>query len=72
MYAGGDDMKEIAKGIYDPEKKKKAQEDIQQLQKYAKAAGTFSLCVRIVACVVFSQRRRLFLLSRHDQSQRAR
>jgi hypothetical protein len=31
-------MKEVAKGIYDPDKKKKAAEDIQNLQKYAKAA----------------------------------
>ena len=31
-------MKGIAGGIYDPEKKKKADEDIKTLQKYAKAA----------------------------------
>ena len=31
-------MKDIAKGIYDPEKKTKAADDIKQLQKYAKAA----------------------------------
>jgi hypothetical protein len=50
LYAAGDDMKSIAGGIYDPEKKKKAEEDIKLLQKYAKAgegpvnkqdAGTF-------------------------------
>ena len=38
LYGAGDDMKDIAKGIYDPEKKTKAEEDIKQLQKYAKAA----------------------------------
>lgn len=38
LYAAGDDMQVIAKGIYDPEKKSKAAEDIKQLQKYAKAA----------------------------------
>jgi len=31
-------MKDIAKGIFDPEKKSKANDDIKQLQKYAKAA----------------------------------
>ncbi len=38
LYGAGDDMKDIAKGIYDPEKKAKAEDDIKQLQKYAKAA----------------------------------
>ena len=37
LYSAGDDMKEIAKGIYDPGKKKQAEEEIKQLQKYAKA-----------------------------------
>lgn len=37
VYAASDDMKGIAKGIYDPDKKKQAEEDIKQLQKYAKA-----------------------------------
>jgi hypothetical protein len=37
LYAAGDDMNSIAGGIYDPEKKKKAEEDIKLLQKYAKA-----------------------------------
>lgn len=36
LYKGSDDMKSIAKAsIYDPEKKKKADEDIKLLQKFA-------------------------------------
>lgn len=38
IYAVGDDMKSIAKGIYDPTKQKKAVEDGESLKKYAKAA----------------------------------
>mmetsp|Transcript_14164 Transcript_14164/g.20227 ORF Transcript_14164/g.20227 Transcript_14164/m.20227 type:complete len:205 (+) Transcript_14164:95-709(+) len=37
LYKGGDDMKVVAKGIYDPEKKKRAEEDIKALQKIAQA-----------------------------------
>ena len=37
IYKGGEDMKGISKGIYDPEKKKKAEEDIKLLQKFAQA-----------------------------------
>lgn len=38
IYKGGEDMKSFAKtGIYDPEKKKKADDDIKALQKYAQA-----------------------------------
>lgn len=44
VYKGGEDMKGIAKStIYDPEKKKKADEDIKLLQKLAQAGdGTVS------------------------------
>jgi hypothetical protein len=38
IYKGGEDMKSFAKtGIYDPEKKKKADEDVKALQKFAQA-----------------------------------
>jgi len=39
VYKGGDDMKAFVKGggIYDPEKKKKAEEDFKLLQKLAQA-----------------------------------
>jgi methylthioribose-1-phosphate isomerase len=38
IYKGGEDMKAFAKtGIYDPEKKKKAEEDVKALQKFAQA-----------------------------------
>jgi hypothetical protein len=36
IYKGGEDMKSFAKtGIYDPDKKKKAEEDVKALQKFA-------------------------------------
>ena len=38
VYSAGEDMKGIAKGMYDPEKKKKAEEDIKLLQNYVQAA----------------------------------
>lgn len=38
LYKGSDDMKAFAKSsIYDPEKKKKAEEDVKLLQKLAQA-----------------------------------
>ena len=42
VYKGGDDMKSYIKGgaIYDPEKKKKAEEDYKLLQKIAQAGDT--------------------------------
>jgi hypothetical protein len=38
VYAVSDDMKAIAGGFYEPEKKKKAAELINDLKKYSKAA----------------------------------
>jgi len=38
IYQTGDDMKSIAGGIFDPEKKKQALADAEALKKYAKAA----------------------------------
>ena len=38
IYQTGDDMKAIAGGIYDPEKKKQALVDADSLKKYAKSA----------------------------------
>ena len=38
VYSAGNDMKVIAKGIYDPAKKEKADEDIKLLQKVVQAA----------------------------------
>ena len=37
LYKGGEDMKGVSKTIYDPTKKKKAEEDIKVLQKLAQA-----------------------------------
>ena len=37
LYKGGEDMKVVSKTIYDPAKKKKAEEDIKLLQKLAQA-----------------------------------
>jgi len=37
-YSVGDDMKAIASGIYNPDNKKRALNDIVQLRKYAQAA----------------------------------
>jgi hypothetical protein len=37
-YAAGDDMKSVAAGIYNPDNKKRALEDISQMKKYAQAA----------------------------------
>jgi hypothetical protein len=38
LFEAGDDMKSIAGGIYDPEKKTRALADSETLKKYAKAA----------------------------------
>lgn len=38
VYSAGNDMKFISKGIYDPSKKEKADEDIKLLQKVVQAA----------------------------------
>jgi hypothetical protein len=38
VYAAGDDMKGVAAGIYNPDNKKRALEDIAQMKKYAQAA----------------------------------
>lgn len=38
VYSAGNDMKVIAKGIYDPAKKEKADDDIKLLQKVVQAA----------------------------------
>lgn len=37
-YSTGDDMKAVANGIYNPENKKRALGDIDQLRKYSQAA----------------------------------
>lgn len=38
VYSAGNDMKAIAKGMYDPAKKTKADEDVKLLQNYIQAA----------------------------------
>jgi len=38
VYSAGKDMKGITKGIYDPAKKKKAEESVELLQKLVQAA----------------------------------